>query len=339
MIQTNSHNNEKVFVLKTDQGRYNFYDNFLVKTALTSPHNSELRPELNFYIQPTSSHSLQGFQLKPCAGSYRISKVLIINSSLCANSSIHSNLERISDSRVKAKNNNATQQSSNSDNKKEFQSQSCPKRWKFGKPCNVWPKCTNNSGFSFVIKKNKSQNCPGISSQENQQDPSEKTLNTTCYALKVGKEIQNSSKVLLEKNNASPKSTNTSCEHMKYDNCPAKISKKVTFDLTSTKTKSNENFLPCKSSLRRCKNSLRALKCNFALSAQKAIFSKLGQPPEGPVGILRNVHESWHLKVNYGCSDFRERLMREVQRDETRHVLGFPLKDSLESHNMYPFVN
>lgn len=338
MVQTDLTHNDKVPFLKTDRGRYNFYDNFLVKTALTSPCNSELRPELNFYVHPTSNHNLQGFRLRPCAGSHRISKILIINSNnICENSSINSNISRTSDSRVKPK--IPTQQSTISETKKELKSQSRLKRWKLGKPCNVWPKCTNTSGFAFVINKNTSQNCPGISLQEKQQNTSQKSINTTCFALKVAKEAQNTSKVILQKcRMVTPKSTNTSCEHMKDDNCATKISKKVTFDLTSTRSRSNEHFKTDKLNLRKCKNSVRTLKCNFALAVNKGIFSKLGQPPEGPAGILRNRNESCDLKMNYGCSDFRERLMLEVQRDETRNLLGFPLKDSLESYNMYPFI-
>lgn len=337
MVQTDVIHNDNVPFLKTDRGRYNFYENFLVKTALTSPDHSELRPEFNFYVQPNSNHNLQGFRLRPCAGSHKISKILIVNSSICDNDSIHSNIERTSDSRVKPKIATATQQSTISENKKDIKSQSCLKRWKFGKPCNVWPKCTNTSGFAFVMKKNTSQNCPGISLQEKQQNTSQKSINTTCFTLKIAKEAQNTSKIFLD-NKVTPKSTNTSCEHIRGDSCSAKISKKVTFDLTTNKSKSNENFMSNKSNLRKCKNSVRAFKCNFALAVNKAIFSKLGQPPEGPAGILKNRNESWELKMNYGCSDFRERLMHEVQRDDTRNMIDFPLKDSLESYNMYPVV-
>lgn len=339
MVQTDLKHNAKVPFLKTDEGRYNLYDNFFVKTALTSPFNSELRPEFNFYVHPTSSHNLQGFRLRPCAGSHRISKILIINSNdLCENGSINSNICRTNDLRVKPKIITATQQTTTSENKKELKSQSCLKRWKFGKPCNVWPKCTNTSGFAFVVKKNTSQNCPGISLQEKQQNTSEKSIKTACFALKIAKVAQSTPKVILQKcRMVTPKSTNTSCEHMKDDSCATKISKKVTFDLTNTKSRSYENFIPDKTNSRKGKNSMRTLRCNFAF-VNKPIFSKLGQPPEGPPGILRNRNESWGLKMNYGCSDFRKRLMVEVQRDETHNIVGFPLKDSLVSHNMYPFT-
>lgn len=336
MVQTDLTHHDRVPFLKTDQGRYKFYENFVVQTALTSPCHSELRSECNFYVQPTSSHNLQGFRLRPCAGSHRISKILIINSNICDNGSIHSNIVRTGNSRVKSKVITATQQSTIAENKKGLKSQSCLKRWKFGKPCNVWPKCTNTSGFAFVIKKNTSQNCPEISLQEKQQNTSHKSKNTTCFALKIAKEGQDTSKVFSDKCHiVTPKSTNSSCEHIKDDSCASKISKKVTFDLTNTKSKSNDNFIPNKSHLRKCKNSVRAFKWNIALAVNKAIFSKLGHTPEGQAGIHRNQNESWDLKVNYGCSDFRERLMLEVQSDKTRNMLGFPLKDSLESYNMY----
>lgn len=331
MIQTDPYCNDK-FVLRTDQGRYNFYDNHSVKS---SAYDSESWSELNFYVEPRSSHSLQGFQLKPCEGTYRISKVLIVNSCLCTNHSTHFNSERISESWVKLKSNAAPHQNNNSENKKEFKSQSDSKRWKLGKPCKVFSKCTNNSGLAFVINRNKSQNCPGILSQENQQESLQKCMNTTCFTLKVRKENQNNP-IEFEEKKVMPKSTNTSHEHIKFDSCKAMVSKKVTFDLTNAKTKSSENFMPCKSNLRKGKNPIRPLKCNYVLSGNKGIFSNLGQPPEGLVGILKNGYESRRLKVNYGCSDFRERLMREVHRYETRHTLGFPLKDSLVSYNMYP---
>lgn len=275
MVQTDFTHNDKVPFLRRDQGRYNFYENFFVKTAFFK--NSQLRPELNFYIHPTSSHSLQGFRLRPCAGSHRLSKLFTINSNVSGNASIHSSIERTSDSRVKPKNISATQQTTITENKKELKSPSCLKRWTIGKPRNVWPKCTNTSGFAFVIKKNTSQTCPEISFQKKQQNTSQKFINTTYVAPKIAKKAQNTSKVILEKCRfGTPKSTNTSYEHIKGDSCAAKISKKVTFDLTNTRSKRNDNFIPNKSNLRRCKNSVRALICNLDLLAMKGFSVNSG---------------------------------------------------------------
>ncbi|XP_026315068.1 uncharacterized protein LOC113226588 isoform X1 [Hyposmocoma kahamanoa] len=339
MVQTHLTYNDKVPFLRTDQGHYNLYDNFLVKTALTSPFNSELRPEYNFYIHPSSSHSLQEIRLRPCVGAHRISKILMINNNIQNNSSNHTNIESTNDSRVKAKIITATQKKATSENKKELKYQGGLKRWKLGRPCNVWPECTDANGFAFIIKKNSSQNCPGISLQEKRQNTVQRSINTTCFALKVETVAQNTSKPIIEKCRiVAPKSTNTSCEHVKNISCATKISKKVTFDLSNIKSKSDENFIPNKLNLRKCKHSKRALKCNYAFAVNKAIFSECGQPHEGPAGILRNQNTPWDLKVNYGCSDFRKRLMLEMQRDEIRNTLGFPLKDSNENYNMYPFV-
>lgn len=333
MVQRGFTHYDKVPFLKTDQGRYNFCDSYLV-------NNAELQPEFNVYVHPTSSHNLQRFQLRPCAGSHRISKISTVNNNnLLKNSSTHSSIEKTIDSRVKPKIITVNQQSTILENQKELKSRSCLRRWKVGRPCNIWPKCTNTSGFAFVIQKDTSQDCPGTSLPEKQQNTSRKSTNTACFAQKFAKATRNTSKTIYEKRRkATPKSTNTSRERIKYDGCAAKVSKKVTFDLTNTKSKSNENFILNKQNSRKYKNSVRTLKCNFALDVNKGIFSKFGQPPEEPAGILRNRNETWGLKSNYGCSDFRERLMLEVQRDSTRNILGFPLKDSLESYNMYPFI-
>lgn len=336
MLQTRLTNNDKIPFLKTDYGHYNLYNNYSVKAAQNSPFNSKLRPELNFYIHATSSHSLQGFGLRPCAGSHKISKNTIINNNVRNNN--HSNIERTSDTQVKSKVVTGTQQITVSESKKELKPQSGRKRWKLGKPCNIWPECADTSGLAFVIKKHNPQKCPGISKQEKQQNTVQKSVNTTCFTLKHTKDAQNTSKRIFEKCRFdTPKSINTNCKRMKDDSC-AKVSKKVTFDLTNIKSNSNENFIPKKPNLQRCKHSVRALNCNFT-TTNKAIFSELGQPRQRPAGKLRNQNKSWDLKVNYGCSDFRERLMLEMQRNETRKKLGFPLQDSNDNYKMYPFIS